>query len=378
MSRIAALSLILILAPNAARGQNNFFYPSPPPGTVTVSKDVPYGESASIKLLMDVYRPASGSGSAPALVFFNQAAGDQRRAFTFYARWGETAASKGLVGIVPDLRQQSSAEDFRLLIAHLMDRGADYGIDRDAIAVYAGSGNVFTALPVVEDPAHTAVKAAVMYYGNANVTVFRPDLPLLLVRAGLDRPAVNARIADLAAAAMAQNAPLTLLNDPAGAHAFEIFNDDAMTRAVIDQTIDFVKLATSRAYQSALRAGIPEATAAGYVSTGNFKAAAATYATLVAANPGNARLRLSYGEALLGDAQFSAACDEFEKLTDKGLGPRDLGVPAARACAQKGDAERAIAWLRSIPERFRPMDVQKDAAFASLQNRSDFQALFKK
>ena len=378
MFRIAALSLLLALAPNAARGQDNFFYPAPAPGTVTVSKDVPYAETASIKLLMDVYRPAKTAGNAPALVFFNQAAGDQRRAFTFYVRWGETAASRGLVGIVPDLRQQNSAEDFRLLIAHLTSHAADYGFDRDAIAVYAGSGNVFTALPVVEDPAHTAVKAAVMYYGTANVKTFRPELPLMLVRAGLDRPAMNARLGDLAAAAIAQNAPVMLLNHPAGAHAFEIYNDDAMTKAVIDQTIDFVRLATSPAYQLALRAGIPEATAAGYVSAGNFRAAAAAYAKLVASNPDNARLRLSYGESLLGDAQFAAACDEFEKLKGKGLGPRDLGLPAARACALKGDAERAIAWLQSIPERFRPMDAQNDAAFASLQNRTDFQALFRK
>ena len=108
------------------------------------------------------------------------------------------------------------------------------------------------------------------------------------------------------------------------------------------------------------------------------KAAAAAYAKLVDASPGNARLRLSYGEALLGDAQFAAACEEFDKLKGKGLGPRDLGLPAARACAQKGDADRAIAWLQTIPQRFLPLDAQKDAAFASLQNRSDFQALFKK
>ena len=66
------------------------------------------------------------------------------------------------------------------------------------------------------------------------------------------------------------------------------------------------------------------------------------YATLVQSSPADARVRLSYGEALLGDGQFAAACDEFEKLKGKGLGPRDLGLPAARACAQNRDADRAI------------------------------------
>ena len=43
---------------------------------------------------------------------------------------------------------------------------------------------------------------------------------------------------------------------------------------------------------------------------------------------------------------------------------------------QKGDADAAIAWIRSIPERFRPADLRKDPVFASIQNRPDFIALF--
>lgn len=377
MSKMIAVLLLLVM-PDAARAQNTFHYPAPAPGTVTAMKDVPYGTSASVKLLMDVYRPSKAGANAPTLIFFNQSVGAQRTAFTFYVRWGETAAMNGLVAIVPDLRPESAAADFQILLAHVTSRAADYGLDPGAIAVYAGSGNVSAALPVVQDPALTAVKAAVMYYGTANTKGFRLDLPLLMVRAGLDRPMVNAGMASLAATAIAQNAPVTVLNHPTGAHAFEMVNDDEMTRTVINQTIDFVKRATSPTYQSALQAGLPEATAAGHVSTGNFKAAASLYAKLVEVRPDEARLGLSYGEALLADAQFAAACGEFEKLTGKGLGPRDLGLPAARACAQMGDGDRAVAWIRSIPSRFLPADVQKDAALASLHARPDFQALFKR
>jgi hypothetical protein len=84
---------------------------------------------------------------------------------------------------------------------------------------------------------------------------------------------------------------------------------------------------------------------------------------------------MAYGEALLGVAQYAAACAEFEKLKGRGLGHRDLGVPAARACAQKGDADAAVAWLASIPPRFRPQ-LATDPAFASLRSRADFRALF--
>jgi acetyl esterase/lipase len=380
VSRAAVTILGLVAIVSAATAQQpTFVYPSPLPGTITVVKDVPYATTPDgVTLQMDVYRPAKTPARAPVLIFFNQSVGAQRTAFTFYVRWGEMAASRGLVGLVPDLRRSNAAQDFQLLLSHLAERAADYGIDPDAIAVYAGSGNVVAALPTVEDPKQTAVKAAVMYYGAANVNTFRRDLPVLFVRAGLDRPPVNAEITIMVAAAVAQNAPVTMLNHPTGHHGFEEIDNDQATRDVIDQTIAFVKRATSASYQSALRAGLSEATAAAHVAQGRFREAVAAYAPLVKLRPEDNRLRLSYAEALLGAGEFSTACDEFETLTGKRLGPRDLGLPAARACVQGGDADRAIAWLQSIPQRFLPLDVQKEAVFAPLQGRADFQAIFKR
>ena len=61
----------------------------------------------------------------------------------------------------------------------------------------------------------------------------------------------------------------------------------------------------------------------------------------------------------------------------KGLGPRDLGLPAARACMQKGDGDAAIAWLMSIPQRFLPREIEKDPVFAPVQDRAEFKALFR-
>ena len=112
------------------------------------------------------------------------------------------------------------------------------------------------------------------------------------------------------------------------------------------------------------------------MQAGKFGEAAKTYASLVASRPDEPTLLLAYGEALLGDKQFADACAEFEKLKGKGLGYRDLGLPAARACMQKGDPDAAMAWLRSIPLRFLPPSVAKETVFASLQERAEFQALF--
>ena len=373
----ACLAVLAVATPfdsSAAQDPQIALRPASP--NVLVTKNVEVGRVDTMTLRMDVYRPAgAASRPRPALIFFNSATGADR-SDRFYTGWARAAASRGLIAILPDLRFGSQAADFQALMVYLTSRGAALGIDREAIAVYAGSGNVYSAFPIVEDPKQTAVKAAVMYYGTGPVTDFRLDLPVLYVRAGLDRPSVNQEITALASRAVAQNAPVTLLNNASGYHGFEMFNDDDATRDVMERTLDFVRRATSPSFQTAMRRGLPEATAAGFIQTGNFAKATPIYAQLVASRPNDTRLRLSYGESLLGNAQYSEACAEFEKLKGKGLGYRDLGLPAARACMQKGDAEAAIAWLKSIPSRFLPSTIQDDAVFAALKSREDFRALF--
>lgn len=355
--------------------QIRFAYPVPPESSYKVIKDVEYGKSPSGRLLMDVYRPATGTRH-PTLIFFNIASGAER-SNPFYASWARVVASKGITAILPDLRMETAVQDYVALHEYLARyTGEEAGIDRNAVALYAGSGNVSRALPIVQDRRSTLLKSAVMYYGSASVTQFREDLPVLYVRAGLDRPAVNRGIDSIVANALSQNAPVTLLNYPGGYHAFEMRNDDEQSRRVIDQTIEFVKTTTAAEYQSALRRNVRESVAAGHVMGGRFHEAAAVYEELVSAAPENHTLRLAYGEALLGDKQFGAACDELEKLKGKGLGYRDLGIPAARACMQKGDTNAAIAWLQSIPVRFRPMELFDDPIFAPIKDRAEFKALF--
>src|SRR5688572_22291537 len=216
---LTVASLTLLAAAPVATQEMKFFYPAPPPSSIEVTKDVPYGS-----LRMDLYRPAGAATALPVLVFSNIASGAQR-SNAFYKSWAEIAASQGLAAVLPDLRAETYAQDMEAVLAHLLTNGSSLRIDRDRIALYAGSGNVFRALPLVQDPKQTAIKSAVMYYGAAPVTEFRRDLPVLFVRAGLDRPPVNRAMTDLVTAATSQNAPVSLLNYPAGHHAFEIVDD---------------------------------------------------------------------------------------------------------------------------------------------------------
>ena len=67
---------------------------------------------------MDVYRAAGTPTAAPALIFFNTATGADRKN-AFYAGWAQTAADKGLVAIVPDLRSGMQAEDLSRARQHI-------------------------------------------------------------------------------------------------------------------------------------------------------------------------------------------------------------------------------------------------------------------
>ena len=273
MTRLTAAFVVTLtgLALGKGRAQERpFYYPMPSQESVRVTRGVAYAGDGTSTLAMDVYRPAGASTPAPALILYAlywpedrdrpaREANDQAR------RWAQIAAGRGIVAIIPDLRAmpgtgtaQAPARaregDFERVVAHLTEHAGEYGIDRERLAVFAASGNVASALPAVQDP-RSAIRAAIIYYGGAGaeVTTFRRDLPVLWVRAGLDSPRMNAAIDRLTALALSQNAPLTVVNHRTGHHAFEARDDDEITRQVIDQSLEFVKRATTREYQSVVR-----------------------------------------------------------------------------------------------------------------------------
>jgi dienelactone hydrolase len=260
---VTIVILLTRLAVSTAEAQQRpFYYPAPPPEDIQVMKDVSFATVDTLDLAMDVYRPAHGSTASPGLILYSlywPEDGDRpARESNDHARnWARIAAANGIVAVIPDLRAEPGTGnaqapararegDFDRLVAHLVAHASEYGIDARRLAVFAASGNVSAALPAIEDPGRTAVKAAVIYYGGAGADVarFRSDLPLLYVRAGQDSPAMNAAIDALVSRAVSQNVPLTLINYPAGHHAFEAVDDTAMTGQIIDQTIEFVKRAT--------------------------------------------------------------------------------------------------------------------------------------
>ena len=354
-----------------------FYYPLPSASAVHVRKDVTYSTTGGREVKMDVYRPAAAAAGArlPVLIFLCTLADRPQRQHPIYQGWASVATTRGLVAINPDAAPDFAA-GLDALLDHVRRNADELRADPERVAVYAASGNVFRAFRVVQDPRRTGIKAAVFYYGSSESTSFRRDLPALFVRAGLDRPALNQELDDLVAAGLRANAPVRVLNHAGGHHAFEILDDDDATRDAIDRTLEFVKAAVEPRYHAALDAQIPEAEAAGAMASGDFAAAAQRYQGMVEKRPDDARLRLSYGEALLGAGRHQEARAQFDRLKGAGLGPRDLGLPAARAAIADGDAAGAVAWLKTIPKRFLPPEIASDPAFQSLRDRPDFKELF--
>ena len=367
-----------------------FYYPMPRATAVRVTPNVRFVQSDSVTLSFSIYRPTvRTSRPAPVLLFYSlfwPEDGGSRRSDEWES-WARVAAGNGIVAIMPELRGEPGTgnsstparirgNDFERLITYLRAHAAEFNINMDRLAVYSASGAVASAFAAVEDPRQTAIKAAIMYYGSAEIETFRQDVPVLVVRAGLDHAGMNQSIDRMVARAIAQNAPITVLNHHGGHHGFEYLDDDAATRQIITQTLDFVKQATEPAYQAAIRAKRLDALAAAYLVGENYHQAALTYEELLRERPEDGRSRFPYAEALLADQQYSAACAQFSRMS----GNFAVILPGTRACLLANTPDTAIALLRTIPKDWLTSEyvsgLRSDQVFQPLWGREDFKALF--
>jgi len=178
--------------------------------------------------------------------------------------WGQLIAASGLVAIAYTNRQP--AEDLDALLHHVRDNAAALGIDGDRVGVWACSGNVPLALSALIAHGHDFLKCGALLYGYmldldgatgvaeaaAAVRFTNPnagrslddlakDLPLLIVRAGLDQFAgLNDSIDRFIAKGLSLNRPITLVNHAAGPHSFDLLDDSDASRHIIRQVLAFL------------------------------------------------------------------------------------------------------------------------------------------
>lgn len=231
---------------------------------VQVRRDLRVSET----LVLDVYTPP-GAARSPAVLFVYGFAhplfAQGLKEMGAYSSWGRLLAASGIAAVTYAYREPVA--DLEALLAHLRAHGDDLGIDVSRLAVWAASGNVPTAIhALITQPPGTFRGAALCYgftldldggtevaaaaagFGCATPAAGRTasdlpsDLPLLVVRAGQDAtPGLNASLDRFAAAALAANLPMTLVNLPDAPHAFDLLDDRDSSRAAIRGIVAFLQ-----------------------------------------------------------------------------------------------------------------------------------------
>jgi acetyl esterase/lipase len=252
-------------------------YRVPGMADVAVRRDLAYASPGGEALTMDVYSPAglpAGSRS-PAVLMIHGGPIPRVGAKNMgvFISYGRLLAASGFVGVTfnhrflgPD-RLLDAASDVRAAGAYVLEHAEDLGIDRERIGVWAFSGGgPFLSLFLSGDSLQA--RAVVAYYAALDLQEKAPGStaavsdetrrdfspvhhlearagrvpPILVARAGLDFPFLNAGTDRFVAKALATNASLDLMNHPAGRHGFDILDDDARSKEIIARTLDFLRL----------------------------------------------------------------------------------------------------------------------------------------
>lgn len=174
--------------------------------------------------------------------------------------WARLFAASGISAVA--LQASDPAPDTCSLIRRLHDSAADYQLDPTRMALWSCSGNVPTALSVLDQLPE--ISAALLMYGfmtepgdnqfvSAAAEQFRFSHPplgenfldrsgeILVVRAGRDEfPGVNESIDYFVEQAENRSLDVRLIEYKEGVHAFDVLDDSVESKAVLEQAIDFL------------------------------------------------------------------------------------------------------------------------------------------
>jgi acetyl esterase/lipase len=366
--RLLGALLVGVVVPTLAESQGTgpgLVVPVPSKEHGTVHADS-FNTATGTRRRFDVYRPANKSGAIPVVVFAN-GAGSALREWNSYQQWARLVTSRGLAGVLyegPSFDQAKppaenlaiSRADLDSVLARLVVRSGELGIDAGNVVLWAGSAQTMTATPVALTGNRQGVRGYVLYYGGGSAPEPRIDVPVLVARAGLDAPELNRSLDSLVAKLSDAGVPLTLVTYPAGQHGFDIVDSTAMSARVIAQTLDFIAAASTPELRDAIVVATPEVRASAAFVAGRWAEAAQLYSDLYRRRPNSRSIAWRLGLAQLENRQYSVALDAFARARDLGVtGARDIGVPAARAGLRGGQTDKAAEWVAWALRRFPPI-----------------------
>jgi tetratricopeptide (TPR) repeat protein len=361
---------------------------------------------------LDLYlpKPEPSAGPWPVVLFAN-GVGDpaprKLKDWEIYRTWARLLAAHGVAAATMEAEAGRTSERIAQAVDYLGREGAALGLDPERIGLWACSGNVTSALPYAMGQG--PLRAAVLYYGFAEVTKLRPDLPVFYVMAGKDSPTLNDGIRRLWAAATQQTAPWTMLLAPELPHAFDALVESAGSIGLVKDTVAFLVRALGRP------AATPEPSLARRALTHSFgwewDRAAEAYAAIVAATPrdtearrqlaralsrtgraaeaiGELRQAIALGEdggfvrfelanLLIAEKQYADAVAEYDAALARGWPPGLANYNAACALARLGQLEEAFGRLeQAIVAGFGARSqIETDQDLAPLRGDPRFAAL---
>jgi acetyl esterase/lipase len=252
-------------------------YTVPGMEAVTVHRDLVYTTAGQTELKMDVYCPAGmreGSRAPVVMLVHGGPIGIPMspKDWGVFVSYGELLSASGLVAVTFNHRFYSpshlheAASDVAHAIDYVRGNADSLHVDKDRVGVWAFSGGgVFLSLPMRDLPEF--VRCLVSYYAILDIQLPPPGKeseiseetrkefsplfhlaanplkipPIFIARAGLDNPWLNATVDRFIHEAIARNAALEIITHPGGHHGFDILDDDARSRAIIQRTLFFLK-----------------------------------------------------------------------------------------------------------------------------------------
>ncbi len=243
-----------------------------------VAKNHIYKTVEELDLLLDVYYPADiqDGEQRPAVVFVHGLGPAELvkhiKDSGQYVSWGQLIAASGFIAVTFNHRSPDEhtsladvGTDVDKLVEHVREHAEELQIDRERLAIWACSAGVPLGVRSALRGTPSFVKCLVAYYGPLDLQPLKSywDLtedevrefsastyleesaeklaPMLITRAGLDSPELNATIDHFIKEASAKNVTLDFMTHPSGQHAFDILDDVARSREIIKRTLEFLK-----------------------------------------------------------------------------------------------------------------------------------------
>jgi acetyl esterase/lipase len=252
-------------------------YKVPGMDKVKVVQNLKYTKTDDPNVLMDVYLPpdAAQREKRPAVIFIH---GGVKTEYTpkdwgVYTTWGRLVAASGFVGVTfthrldyPNKSLENAAQDVRAAIDYVRANADKYNVDKDRICLiaYSAGGPMLSLAMSGETP---FVRCLIGFYAFMDIqqsdyrktestetlkafspiTYLQKDAskipPMFIARAGRDEVAtMDDSIDRFVKEALARNIALNLANHPQGVHGFDNQNDDARSREIIREAIEFIKI----------------------------------------------------------------------------------------------------------------------------------------